>query len=89
MICGIMHYLLLQFDSQSVVCEQSCRRMCEEQGIEYVRLNPVLETEVGPDETDNTKLLSMLWTTRKYMHESADELNRLKQFYERYVHDSH
>ena len=85
---GILYYLHFQIESQSVVCEQSCQRTCDEQGIKYVRLNPEPETEVGPDETDNTKLLNMLWTTRKYMHKFADKLDELKEFYEHYVYDS-
>jgi calcium-independent phospholipase A2 len=72
-------------ESHSVVCEKSCRRMCKEQGIEYVRLNPLLETEVDPAETDNRKIIDMLWTTRKYMHLSAHHLHTL-QFY---AHHSH
>ena len=62
--------------------------MCEEQGIEYVRLDPSLATEVDPGETDNQKLLDMLWTTRKYLHQSEHLLNALKEFFARYARDS-
>ena len=57
--------------------------MCKEQGIEYVRLNPLLETEVDAGEIDNQRLLDMLWNTRKYMcaPSSEYELNKIKQFF--------
>ena len=55
----------------------------------YVRLNPSLVTEVALSETNNKKLIDMLWTTRKYMHQSAHHLNALKQFFMHYVHDGH
>ena len=54
--------------------------MCVEQGIEYLRLNPALPTEIGPAETNDEKLLDMLWTTRKYMHRTSHYLDRLDQF---------
>ena len=60
--------------------------MCEEQGIEYVRLNPTLNTEVDAGETNDKKILDMLWTTRKYMMSSAHCLERLKQFFINYVY---
>ena len=70
------------------MCEKSCQCVCKEQDIEYVRLNPPLETEVDPAETDDRKIINMLWTTRKYMHRSAHHLNTLQQHYAHYVNDS-
>ena len=62
-------------------CEESCRSMCVEQNINYVRLNPTLDTEIDSGETDDKKLLDMLWTTRKYMNHSLHKLDTIKQFY--------
>ena len=45
---------------------------CLEQGIRYIRLDPQLENEVDSAETDNDKLVDMLWTTRQYLHRSKD-----------------
>ena len=71
----------MQVQSQSVLCEASCDCMCREHGIKYVRLSPLLVTEVDPEETDNQKLLDMLWTTRTYLHDERDCLDELKQFF--------
>ena len=76
---------LLQVDRHAVEHEESCRCMCVEQGINYVRLNPILDTEIDPGETDDKKLLDMLWTTRKYMNHSTHKLDILKQFYTNHV----
>ena len=81
----LLHCHTLQVQSQSVLCEASCRCMCTEQGIEYVRLSPLLVTEVDPEETDNQKLLDMLWTTRTYLHHNTHLLDRLKQFFVHYT----
>ena len=56
----------------------NCSSCCSEQGITYIRLNPQLNEEVDSAETDNDKLLGMLWTTRQYLHSTRDENNRRK-----------
>ena len=56
--------------------------MCREQGIGYVRLSPSLGSEVDSGETDDTKLLDMMLTTRKYMVNSGHhQLNILRDFF--------
>ena len=57
--------------------------MCREQGIEYVRLNPLLSSEVDSGETDDQKLIHMMWTTRKYTADSDghQQLNILREFF--------
>ena len=72
---------LFQIESHAVLCEASCQHMCVEQGIMYVSL----VTNVGPSETDNKKLIDMLRTTRIDMHQSAHNLNELKQFFMHYI----
>ena len=44
----------------------TCSR-CTEQGITYVRLNPELEEEVDATDTDNKKVMNMLWVVRQYL----------------------
>jgi hypothetical protein len=58
--------------------DQNCSSCCNEQGITYIRLNPQLNEEIDSAETDNDKLLSMLWTTRQYLHSTWDENNTRK-----------
>ena len=43
---------------------------CAEQRITYVRLNPVLEEEVDATETDDKKVMNMLWVVRQYLQSS-------------------
>ena len=42
------------------------------------RFNPTLQHEVAMDETDDKKLIHLLWRTMAYMHQVRDELNVLK-----------
>ena len=53
--------------------DANCQSRCVEQDITYIRLNPELEEEVDCGETDNEKLLRMLWTTRQHLHSSCDD----------------
>ena len=41
---------------------------CAEQGITYVRLNPEMEEEIDATETDDKKVMNMLWVVRQYLH---------------------
>ena len=53
--------------------ELKSRTRCQEQGIEYVRLNPTLHEVIDTDEKDNKKLISMLLTTRRYLQHPQEE----------------
>ena len=76
-----MSMLCLQVEGHAEACEETCRSMCREQGIEYVRLSPSLGSEVDSGETDGEKLLDMMLTTRKYMANSGHHhLNILRDF---------
>jgi hypothetical protein len=66
-----MNILCLQVEGHAEACEETCRSMCREQGIGYVRLSPSLGSEVDSGETDDEKLMDMMWTTRKYMANSG------------------
>ena len=55
----------------------NCESRCQEQGIEYFRFDPSLEKAVEKDETNNEKLLDMLWETRVDMNSHSEEMNRL------------
>ena len=79
------NFILLQVEGNARECEESCRCMCEQQGIQYLRLSPLLRTAVNAGERDDKKLLDMLWTTRKYMIASVHYLEILKQFFINYV----
>ena len=53
--------------------DENCGSRCVEQGITYVRLNPQLEEEIDSGETDNDKLLNMLWVLRQYLYSAAGD----------------
>ena len=53
--------------------DDNCSSRCHEQGITYVRLNPPLDEGIDSAETNNEKLLHMLWTTRQYLHNTKDD----------------
>ena len=56
-----------QEEGQDILHEQIMQNKASQEGIQYLRFNPSLETEVDAGETDDNKLVDMLWTTRKYM----------------------
>lgn len=58
--------------------DANCSSRCEEQGIKYVRLNPQLEEVVDSAETDNKKLMRMLWATRQYLHSARNDSGKTK-----------
>lgn len=58
--------------------DENCSSRCIEQNITYIRLNPKLNNEVDSGETDNNKLIEMLWLTRQYLHMAKDEYKRFK-----------
>lgn len=47
-----------------------CNFRCESLGGNYYRLNPLVEEEIGLDETSDEKLLSLLWDTQVYLQEN-------------------
>ena len=55
----------------------NCKCRCQEQGIDYFRFNPKLDNGVESGQIKTDALLSMLWETRKYLHEKKDEMDRL------------
>ena len=65
------------FQVLNVNAHHNCASRCQEQGIEYFRFDPPLENAVESDETDNKKLLDMLWETRVDTHNHNEEMDRL------------
>ena len=45
--------------------------------VPFYRLNPLLSEEIILNETNNVKLLQMLWETEAYIHSNADHINQL------------
>lgn len=43
----------------------------------YFRLNPSISEDIGLDETDDAKLINMLWETCVYMHNRKEELEEM------------
>ncbi len=54
---------LLQLVESEIVAK-SCRSRCAEQNIPYYRFSPHLTHVISAGETDNDKLLEMMWQTR-------------------------
>lgn len=50
---------------------------CAGLGAPYFRLNPPLSEGVQLNETDNKKLVHMLWQTMAYAHRHKDRLSQL------------
>lgn len=72
------HILFVFSQLMNHQADQNCSSSCSEQGITYVRLNPQLNEEVDSAETDNDRLLGMLWSTRQYLHSTRHENNKRK-----------
>lgn len=50
---------------------------CSMINVPFYRLNPLLSEEIILNETNNVKLLQMLWETEAYIHLNADHINQL------------
>ena len=50
---------------------------CSMINVPFYRLNPLLSEEIILNETNNVKLLQMLWETEAYIHSNADHINQL------------
>jgi len=46
-------------------------------GVPYFRLNPPLSEDIPLDETNNAKLVNMLWETTAYMYSRKTEVEEL------------
>ena len=57
--------------------DPSCRSRCRDQGIEYFRFDPELEEKVDSAQHESKKLLKMILTTRKYLNDHKDDMDRL------------
>lgn len=55
----------------------NCESRCREQGIGYFRFNPELDNGVDADQIQTRKLLSMLWETKKYLHQEKETMDKL------------
>ncbi|XP_076805987.1 85/88 kDa calcium-independent phospholipase A2-like [Clavelina lepadiformis] len=63
-------------ESSNHVVERA-RAWCESVGAEYHRLNPPLEEDLSLDETNDEKLLGILWETQVYLHDNQDLIKNI------------
>ncbi|RWS02542.1 calcium-independent phospholipase A2-like protein [Dinothrombium tinctorium] len=63
-----------QADGQVV---ERAKAWCHSLNVPYFRVNPPLSENIPMDETNNTKLINMLWETTAYMHNRKEELKKL------------
>lgn len=50
---------------------------CSMIGVPYFRVNPPISEEIQMDESDNVKLVNMLWETMAYIHLHNDDIVKL------------
>ncbi|XP_054163549.1 85/88 kDa calcium-independent phospholipase A2-like [Oppia nitens] len=74
----ILVKLLIEQASQSdgQVVERA-KAWCSQTDVPYFRMNPPLSEDIELNETDNTKLVNMLWETTAYMFSRYNELEEL------------
>jgi len=65
-----------QADGQVV---ERAKAWCSMIDVPYFRLNPPLSEDIPLDETNNIKLVNMLWETTAYMHSRKSEVQELIQ----------
>lgn len=63
-----------QADGQVV---ERAEAWCSMIGVPYFRINPPISEEIQMDESDNAKLVNMLWETMVYLHIQSDCLAKL------------
>lgn len=63
-----------QSDGQVV---ERARSWCNAIRVPYFRLNPPISENVPLDETNNVRLVNMLWETTAYMHSRRSEVEEL------------
>lgn len=70
--------LLIEQASQSdgQVVERA-RSWCNSTAVPYFRLNPPISEEISLDETNNAKIVNMMWETTAYMYSKRDEIQQL------------
>jgi 85 kD calcium-independent phospholipase A2, putative (fragment) len=56
---------------------ERAKAWCFSLHIPYFRLNPPISENIALDETDNAKIINMLWETTVYMHNRKEELKEL------------
>lgn len=45
--------------------------------VPFYRINPAISEEIQLDESDDVKLIQMLWETEAYLHMNLDQMNQL------------
>ena len=68
-------YYFIQVMNKRVHSNCECR--CREQGIDYFRFNPELDDIVDSGQIQTKILLSMLWQTKKYLHQEKEKMDKL------------
>lgn len=63
-----------QADGQVIERAQS---WCSMINVPYFRLSPPISEDIQLDESDNVKLVNMLWESMAHLHRNQDTLNNL------------
>ena len=56
---------------------ERARAWCSMIGVPYFRLSPQLSEDVALDCTSDETLIHMLWETQCYLHDHADDIQKL------------
>lgn len=75
-----LSFLAKMLVEQTTETEQSAKRaqvMCSMIGAPFFRVNPPLAENIALDETDNVKLVEMLWQTMAYLHRNQETIQQL------------
>ena len=73
-VCVLRLFQVTMADNHTV---DRCRAWCQSTGVHYVRLSPLLSSDVQLDETGDEVLLQMLWEAVVYCKNKKNVIERL------------
>ncbi|KAH9502061.1 85/88 kDa calcium-independent phospholipase A2 [Dermatophagoides farinae] len=56
---------------------ERAKSWCSMINVPFYRINPAISEEIQLDESDDVKLIQMLWETEAYLHMNLDQMNQL------------
>lgn len=72
-----MKVLIEQASQANGQVVERAQAWCSMIGVPFFRINPPISEDIQMDESDNVKLVNMLWETMAYIHMHKEDFNQL------------
>ena len=73
----LMKVLIEQASQANGQVVERAQAWCSMIGVPFFRINPPISEDIQMDESDNVKLVNMLWETMAYIHMHKEDFNQL------------